>query len=73
MEKPVFTHYGWYFNIIPIRMTDPESGCPALEARYVPEYFLAAVEAIVLKLADAIMLFDPDYQMEFPLKITGEY
>ena len=73
MNKPEPTHYGWYMGVVPINIHDPYGGCPGIEARYVPEYVLSAVETVVFACISLYKIIDPWYEPMFKLRVTGEY
>jgi len=73
MEDIEFTHYGWYFGIVPIRLFEYK-GEIYLETRYCPEFLMDIVDFFVFDLVTPVyQLIDPDYEPLFSIKITGKY
>lgn len=64
-----FTHYGWFFGVVPVYVGNVDSDEPILSARnWCPEFVFDIVE-VMCGLAISMMPEDSDPM--YPIKITG--
>lgn len=72
MSLPMLTHKGW-FGICPVYFGGLEIGCPLIVDRhwvFAPLYEISL--AIFRAIGWVMSLTDPEFEMEFPLQVTGE-
>ena len=72
-NQPKYTHFRWYFGVVPIRIADLESGDPVIETRGVPEFTLDLAEMLVGCCMFLMSLVNPEFVPMYAIKLTGEY
>lgn len=67
-----FTHKGW-FGLCPVYFAGLETGCPAILERHWSLVWLMTFSEWLYALAHwTIHLFDPERELFWPLRVTGE-
>lgn len=71
-DKKDFTHYGWFYGIVPVYvdMTEPE--CPVVECRHwTIEPLMLAVELVTSLIVMIGSMIHRDFEPMFSIKLTG--
>jgi hypothetical protein len=67
-----FTHYGWML-FAPVYVGHLDHPYPILSVRdHVPEFVLDAAEFLVHTYANFRSLFNPEYELKYPIRVTSK-
>jgi hypothetical protein len=71
--KEDFTHYGLFCGLVPVYYRDmPPDGCLMAVRNWWPEWLMDFAEVIFGLCVNFRSAMDPDYDPQYPIKLTGE-
>ena len=72
IDKTQFTHYGWFYGIVPVYVDMTNEECPGVTCRHwTIEPLMSVVDNIANLCCYVASLFSDDFEPMFSIKLTG--